>query len=339
MHLNLISNRESVDLARMQSIKNVVQIVTALPPKIPTRPMPTLYFLFGSIVGLALAVTAILVLDHFDDSLRAAGQTEKSLAIPVLGSVFDAQQAEGGLVALSAPFSAAAQAFRALGASIEIVGAEKNIRTLMVVNAGPRDDRTKIAANLAIVNAQQGKQVILIDGDIRNPRLHELFGMENQKGLAELINDRMNIKSACRAVAGVEGMMLITGGVTGADSTEWLDAKKMAQLFLELEKQSDLVILEGPSVEIADAQVFASQVDAVLLAINSGHTPADSALDTLHKFRLIGANVLGAVINRKVQARIDLKNILPLSKFTLHRKGKDIYEENSEAEKTPVTLS
>jgi capsular exopolysaccharide synthesis family protein len=339
MHLNLISNRESVDLARMQSMKNVVQIVAALPSKIPTRPIPLLYCLLGGLVGSSLAVTAILMIDHFDDSLRTAGQTENSLGIPLLGSVLDIQHAEGGLAALNEPYSTGAEAFRALGASVELVGAGKSIGTLMVVNAGPKDGKTTIAANLAMVNAQQGKQVILVDGDIRNPHLHRLFGIENRQGLAELIDGRLNIKSVCQEVTDVEGMMLIPGGLAEKDSTEWLDAKKVAQLFLDLKEQSDLVILDSPPPEIADAQVFASQVDAVLLAIDSGHTCTHSALDTLHKFQLIGANVLGTVLNRKVEARIDIKNILTLAKFTLHRKGKDIYEENSEADKAPVTLS
>ncbi len=339
MHLNLISNQESVHLARMQTSQNVVQIVEALPSKIPARPIPVLYFLLGGLVGLALSVTAILLMDHLDDSLRSAAQTEKLLGIPVLGSVFDMQSPQGGLVALNAPFSPGAEAFRILGASIEIIGAEKNIHTLMVVNAGPREGKTTIAANLAIANAQQGKQVILVDGDVREPHLHALFGVENQNGLAEIINDRLNIKSAVHAVEGVEKLLVIPGGIAEKDSTEWLDAKKLAQLFEDLQKQSDLVILDSPSAEIADAQVFASRVDAVLLGINAGHTHLDSAQDTLRRFQLLGANVLGAVLNRDIQSRIILKDILPWAKMRLQKKRKEPYGENSESDKAPVSLS
>jgi Mrp family chromosome partitioning ATPase len=149
----------------------------------------------------------------------------------------------------------------------------------------------------------------------------------------------VNIKSACHDVTGIKGLMLIPGGAAEKDSTEWFESKKLNQLFLDLKVRSDLVILESPSVEIADALVFASKVDAVLMAIYSGQTPANSAQDTLRKFLLIGANVLGAVLNRKVQPRIIVKNILPLAKIKLQNKGKDIYSDKSKTEKAPVSLS
>lgn len=339
INLNLINNREAVDMVRMQSAKAVVQLVQASPAKEPIRPRPMLYFLLGGLLGFCLAVTYVVLAEHLDESLRSASQTEKSLGIPVLGSVLDSDGVGSDLVAVSAPFSTEASAFRALGANVDLLCVKKKARTLMVVNALPEAAKSSIVANLAIVYAQQGKRVILVDGDIRHPHLHAVFQQENQDGLAEIIYEKLNLKSACLPVKGVEGLKLIPGGIANKDTTEWLDAGKLTALFRELKDECDLVILDGPSPEVADAQVFASTVDALLLAIHSGQVSLDSAQETLRKFQLIHANVMGAVLYRRIQARSLPHHILAWARIGFLRKRKESYEEKSKGDQAPTTAS
>ena len=318
MNLTLINSRENVRLARTQNRQNVMQIVSAIPPKNPVRPMPVLYFLLGGMVGLSITATAILVIDHLDESLKSADQIEKLLDIPLRGLVSNIKHTENGLVTIHDPYSAEAEAFRALGASIEISSAEKGIHTLLVANAGPGEDKTSIAANLAVVNAQQGKKVILVDGDLKHPHLHSLFGMEILKGLADIINGKLDVKSVFHPVENVAEMILIPSGIAENDSTGWLDAEKLTQLLLELQRQADLVVVDSPSSDTADAQVLASKVDAVLLVVKSGQTRVDSTQATLSRFQLIGARVIGAVLNSTPQSRRIHTKIPPLSKIKQH---------------------
>jgi capsular exopolysaccharide synthesis family protein len=338
MNVALINSRENVRLARAQSGQNVMQIVPATPPKNQERPIPTLNFLMGSAAGFILAAIAVLMMDHFDDSLKTAGQIEKLLGLPVLGFVLDSEHTKSGLITLKDPHSAEAGAFRALGARMEILGARKNIRTLMIVNAEPADARTTIAANVAVVNALQGKQIILLDGGLNHPHLHSLFGMENIKGVAELINDEMDINSARHSVKDVEGMTLIPAGLTQKDSTAWLDAKKLEQLLSQLRNQADLVIVDSPPADSADAQILASQVDAVLLVIKSGRTRADATQSTLRRLVALDAEVAGVVFLCNVPSRIMLKNFLPWAK-TKPQERKDSYEEKNETEKVSISLT
>jgi capsular exopolysaccharide synthesis family protein len=320
----LINSRESIRLAHQQSKQNVMQIVPAIPPKDPTLPMPPLYILLGGFVGFVLAAVTILIIDHMDAPLKSAGQIEELLGIPVLGSVFDGKHAKGGLVASRTPFSAEAEAFRVLGASLEIIGKEKNISTLMITNAEPADARTTIAANLAVINAQRGKQVILLDGDLKHPYLHNLFETENQKGFAELINGRLDIKSALHTVKDIKGMTLIPSGVTEKDAKEWLDAEKLAQLMLKLQQQADLVIVDSPPADIADAQILAAKMNAVLLVIQAGHTRLETAQATLRRFRLIDARVVGVVLNQRAQRPNVKKQPLSWIKMKSGKKGKGL---------------
>ena len=306
INISLIESRENVHLAGIQSRQNVMQIVPAIPPKNQIRPIPNLYILLGSVVGLALAATTILMIDHMDVSLRSASQVEELLGLPVLGSVLENKKNKNRLVTMDDPFSAEADAFRTLGASIEIIGARKNIRTLMVLNVEPADPRTTLAANLAVINAQQGKKVVLLDGDIKHPHLHNLFGIENEKGVSELLNNTVYLNSACHIVENVEGITLIPGSHTENAPGGWMNAEKLGRVFSKLQEDADLVVVDGPSTDAADAQVLASIIDAVLLVTREGRTRVDVAQAAIRRFQLIGDRVAGIVLIRpKPHQKID----------------------------------
>jgi capsular exopolysaccharide synthesis family protein len=302
INLSLINNRQNVRLARAQNNQNVIQISAAIPPKNPVRPVPVLYTIMGGLVGLCLAATSIIVIDHMDDSLKTTVQIEKLLGLPVLGFILDNKNNKNRLVTAYDPDSNEAESFRALGANLEITGVGKSIRTLMIVNAEPANDKTTISANLAVIHAQQGKKVILLDGDLRHPYLHRLFDVENQKGFAELLDGRIKTKSAFHSVKDVEGITLIPGGTVEKDVTGWLDTEKLAQLLSTLLEHADLVIVDSPPADVANAQILASKMDAVLLAISAGHTRVNSAQATLRRFKLNGVRVVGAVLNCTLQS-------------------------------------
>ena len=304
--VTLINNLQSIRLVRAQSTQDVTQIVPASLPQIPVHPVPLLYLLLGSGVGLALTATAILLIDQMDDSLKSADQIEELLGLPVLGSILDHKRNKT-LVTAFKPNATEVDAMRMLGANLEIAGTKRSIRTLLVESAEPANDRTGIAANLAIINAQQGKQVILLDADLNRPHLHTLFGLENQKGFAELLNGKVvDLKNACYAVQNVPGLSLIPAGSTEKSETGWLSPEKLTQLLLILKKHADLIIVDCPPAESADAQILASKMDAVLLTIRTGHTRADLAQTILKRLQLTGARLAGAVIYRTIQHRINL---------------------------------
>ena len=335
MYLGLLSNRETVHLARMQSSENVVQIVAAIPPKKAAMPIPILYMLVGVMAGLGIAATVILILDYFDTSLRTPTQAEKELQVPVLGLVSD-----DGLphspVTLSRPFSADADAFRALGASVEIVSLEGHIQALLVLNGGAKDGKTCIAANLAVVNAQQGRRVTLVDGDLRRPRLHDLFGVENQKGLSDVVHGRAELRQVYRMVEGLRDLRLVTGGQPDEDPTRWLDAVKWGQVLDELQAQSDLVIVDSPPAESADAQVLASRLGAILLVVRCGRTRVEAAQATLRRFQLLGAAVVGMVLSQPAQHRNVIRQFLSWKRKTAEKK-ENAYEIRKETDDISVS--
>jgi capsular exopolysaccharide synthesis family protein len=329
----LITSRENVRLARAQSRQIVLQIVPATQPKNQVRPIPNLYFMVGCLVGLLLAVIFILVRDHFDDTLKTAGQIEKMLGLPVLGFVYDLQKR---LVTLDDPFSVEADAFRMLGAEMEIIGAGKTMRTVLVLNAQPSESRNTIAANWALVHARQGRAVILMDGDLKHPHLHGLFGMENNRGLTELLNGQLDADSALHAVKEVDGLSLIPAGVAKEDGRAWMNAEQWKHLLADLRERADLLIVDAPSADVADALILAAEVNAVLLAVNAGGTHVETARTTLRRFQLIGANVVGAVLIQHAQGRTVRRQLLSWIKL-ITKKKENAYEVQSETNEIPVS--
>lgn len=303
----LITSRENVRLASAQSSQIVLQIVPATPPKNQLRPIPNLYLMMGSLVGMLLAVIFILMRDHFDDTLKTAGQIEKMLGLPVLGFVYDLQKR---LATLDDPFSVEADAFRMLGAEMEIIGAGKTMRTMMVLDAQPSESRNTIAANWALVHARQRRKVILIDGDLKHPHLHSLFGVENNQGLAELLNGRIDADSALHPMKDVNGLSLIPAGVAKEDGRAWMNAEQWKRLLADLRERADLLIVDAPPANVADALILAAEVNAVLLAVNVGGTRVETAQTTLRRFQLIGANVVGAVLIQHAQRRTVRRQLL-----------------------------
>jgi capsular exopolysaccharide synthesis family protein len=298
MNYGLVKDRENIRLARAQSKQNVTQIVAAAVPKNSVRPIPILYILLGGFVGFALTVTVVMLLDHLDESLKSVSQVEELLDLPVMGIVDEVVINGHPLMTLHEPTSAEAQGYYTLGADLEINGVGNKIRTLMIMNAEAAAAPTNIAANLAIGYAQQGKTVVLIDGDLRKPVLHKLFGLENRKGFAELIDGHVETINACTRVKEVNGLSFVAGGKLETDNMRWLDPQKLARVLVSLKNYAEIIIVNSPAAGAADAQVLASQMDAVLLAIQAGHTRLDSVSATLRRFQVIDARVTGIIFYR-----------------------------------------
>ncbi len=337
MYLTLVSNRETVRLVRLQSAQNVVQIVAAVQPKKPVRPIPLLYFFVGCLVGLAGATTVVMVLDHFNDSLKTPLQAFDQLNLPVLALVPGEARA-GDLPVVRDPFSAEADAFRSLGAGLELIGRQKNLDALMILNGDPKDAHTSIAASLAVVAAQQGRQVILVDGDLHHPHLHDLFGIPNQRGLGEVFSGRLDLRGASHVLEAVTGLTLIPAGKTREGAPAWLDSDRWVRILSDLKAQADLVIVEGPSADTADAQILAARLDAVLLTVRVGHTRALTVQTTQKRLEMIGAKVAGVILNQGLQRRSIDRHIFSWLKARFQRK-ESAYEIHSETKDLPVSSS
>jgi capsular exopolysaccharide synthesis family protein len=170
----------------------------------------------------------------------------------------------------------------------------------LITSANVGEGKTTTAANLAVTMAQQGLRVLLVDCDLRRPRLHALFGMSNDVGLADLLNRRAAMDDVIRET-GVERLSLLTSGSAKSGSvgpSELLGGSEMGSFLDSVADDYEIVLLDTPPVLSApDAAALAARVGATVLVVRAGTTGRALARDAVQQLGAVGANVIGAVLN------------------------------------------
>jgi capsular exopolysaccharide synthesis family protein len=202
------------------------------------------------------------------------------------------------LVALTHPRSPAAEAYRALRANLAMSSLDHPLRVLVVTSAAPGEDPSTTLANLAIVMAQSGQRVILVDADLRHPSLNELFGVPNERGLTTLLDEQDALSAPpLTAIADVDGLQLLASGPSPLDPAAQLGSKRMEEVIAALLKRADVVLLDAPPVLAAtDAVALGMKTDGVLLIVQAGHTSREHLQQAKEKLEKSRVRIVGAAL-------------------------------------------
>ncbi|HSB65497.1 MAG TPA: P-loop NTPase, partial [Anaerolineales bacterium] len=269
LYLSLVNSRETINLDRMQNTPNVAQIDPATAPKKPVRPLPLLYVLLGAAVGLSLSTTAVLIIDHFDDTLRSSQKVQEVLGVPIIGQISEAQRTNQKSSIAERDNSVLLNAFGSLRINVNRLMLRQSLKVLLVTSPGRGDGKTTVAENLAAAFVRAGRKVTLLDADLYHPQLHVRLGLDNQRGLTSILADDLN----WREVAQNSGRMtVISGGPRVSSSAILLESDIMTKLLEDLQENSDVVIIDGPPLFMMDAQVLASRVGGIVLVVRQGGT-------------------------------------------------------------------
>ncbi len=204
------------------------------------------------------------------------------------------------IITLTEPTSPAAEAYRALRVNLSYATLDKPIKTLVVAAPATEDNLpvpAEVSVNLAVVAAQGGQRVILVDADLRNPHLHDIFGVPNAGGLTQAILALEKKGELPLLPTEVPGLRLLSTGKVPPNPADILSSNKMAELLAQLASNADLIILQAPPILAAvDAAALAAKTDGLLLTVRSGKTRRDriqSAKEILERYQV---RLLGAVL-------------------------------------------
>ncbi|WP_106406383.1 CpsD/CapB family tyrosine-protein kinase [Bacillus marinisedimentorum] len=191
--------------------------------------------------------------------------------------------------------------YRTIRTNIEFASIDEDLRTIMVTSSGPGEGKSTTAANVATVFAQQGKKVLLIDGDMRKPTVHYTFQLQNMYGLSNVLTGQKEITEAVN-FSEVTDLFILTCGPIPPNPAELMGSRNMQRFLEEAKGIYDLIIFDTPPVlAVTDAQILANQCDGTILVTSSGKTEIEAAQKAKDLLEHAKGKLLGVVLNNKPQ--------------------------------------
>ena len=296
---------QNVLLSKLDSVDLISIVEDARYPERPVRPRISLNALIGGVLGGMVAVGGVVLVDVLDTSVKTPEEAETLAGSPVLSNIWYesdivSSNGTGAKVVLEKPLSLTSEAFRLLRANLQFASVDTPLRTLLITSPGPTEGKSTIALNLALALAASGKQVILIDADMRRPMLHQYTQTEREPGLSNaLVNADRDLKEYLVPIEGTDAVTVLPAGKVPPNPAELLGSQRLQELLAYCQSLVDIVIIDSPPVlAAADAAVLASQTNGALLVIEPGQSDRKAMAQSVEQLRRSGAKLLGVVLNK-----------------------------------------
>lgn len=271
----------------------------ALEPPSPISPNPSKDGMVGLVAGLLVGIAAAFVLELMDTTIDASDDVEAVLGATLLARIPSVENANGQsrLFVRKDPHAPVAEAFRILRTNLQFLGVESAIRTILVTSPYSGDGKSTVAANLGASLAAAGYRTIIMETDLRHPKIHDILGVRQSPGLTDVIVGRAGLASTLRPT-GLRHLYALAAGPLPPNPSEVLGSEAALRILRELREAADYVILDSPpALPVADALALAPHVDGVILVARSGRTPRERARESAESVRRVGARLLGVVLN------------------------------------------
>jgi capsular exopolysaccharide synthesis family protein len=328
LYASMLQHVKEAAIASTLHASNVRIIDTATPPRKPYKPSLPLNTAVGLLAGCLLGVGFVLVRERTDRSIQAPGEVSLHLDLPELGVIpsvnaerhrafayhagtrMIAESWRGSDTPQKTPVelitwhkrpSVIAEAFHSTVTSILYAGEKSNRpRVIAVTSANPQEGKTTVASNLALAFAEIGRRVLLIDGDLHRPRLHEVFGVPNGLGLTDVLEKRETHERCDTAVVatGYPNLFLLTAGSVPSSVSSLLHSPQTTDFLKLVRQEFDMVLIDTPPMlQIPDARVLGQLADGAILVVRSARTTKEDATSAGQRLAADGTRVLGTILN------------------------------------------
>ena len=271
-------------------------------PAKPFRPNWLLLLLLGPVGGLALGIGLVLLLAQFDNTVKSLEDAEQRLGVPVLGVLPFSQEAESNfrkIIMTDFPDSMLAEGIRLLRATFKVSAQLSNRPVVLFTSAVPEEGKTMAVCNFAMSLAQQGLKTVIVDLDLRRPRIAKIFNLAPElPGVAEFLLGQTKLEDLKHSVV-LEKLTVIPAGITLPHPSEQLASARLRELLEELRQQYDVVVLDSaPLIPVSDTLGFAAIVDVVLLVVCKRHTAVKVVRRAVNLLQKSGTRPTGLILNR-----------------------------------------
>lgn len=316
LYKDLLQRVKQASVTLSMTASNIKIVDRAEVPLRPYKPKKTLNLLLATIVGLLLGVGVAFFFEYLDNTIKGPEDVEEVLRLPSFGVVPEISSDRKRrtetipsypveLITHVHPKSILSEAYRGIRTSVLLSVSERPPKTLLFTSANPAEGKTTTLLNTAIALAQTGARVLIIDADLRKPKIHTVLGEEDGAGLSSYLSGNANFESVVRS-SEIPNLFFVPAGPIPPNPSELLGSNLFKTMLESLRNQFEHILLDSPPVlGFADAVVVSTQVEGVVLVAQGGKTPRETLLRARDLLWQVNAKVLGVVINRMELERSD----------------------------------
>ncbi len=297
----VLKRLKDTGVSGMLQVSNVRILDRARPASRPIRPDLVRSLALAALLGLLGGVGLAFGAESLDRTITTQAQVEERLGLTFLGIIPTVERNKDGtqhdLVVHDLPKAAVAECLRAIRTNLLFMSPEKPLKSIMITSSGPQEGKSTTATSLAITMANSGGRVLLVDADMRRPRLHRVFGLANKAGLSSLILGEGSLSEVIQPTR-VPGLSVLPCGPVPPNPAELLHTQAFQRLLAEMSGAYDRVIIDSPPVGVvADAVVMGTQVYGTVVVLKAGQTNREAARQAVRQLRDVNANVVGGLLN------------------------------------------
>ncbi len=295
-----INNLNALLVEQARQSSNVVPLGAARPNPTPVRPRVLRNAALATLAGAMVGIGIVFLLDYLDDTIKDADQIQEDTGLTTLGTVAEVKDldAPSSLVTHDRPRDPVSEAYRTLRTNLSYAAVISGQRTVLVTSPMAEDGKSTLIANLALVFAQTGIKVVVVDADLRRADQHEFFSLPNSTGLTSAILNQGASAQSYLQETGIAGLSVLTSGPVPPNPAELLGSPRMTKILEALSEAFDLVLIDSPpALGVTDAAVLAPLVSGCLLVVRIGHTKRAALVQVVNMLEASGAHVYGAVMN------------------------------------------
>lgn len=308
----LNDNLQDLRVESLKSTNSVTPVNQARVPTSPVSPRTLFNTVLGALVGLVVAAGFVAVFEYLDDTIKSAADVSRITGFVTLGTIErfrqsgrrrntapDASAPSSQIVTGSEGYSPTGEAYRMVRTNLEFARSGRPNRTMLITSALPGEGKSTTSANLAMALAQTGRNVVLVDADLRRPSLHRVFDVPNATGLSTLfVMDRPSLTGMLRPTP-IETLMLLPSGPLPPNPAELMASERMEEIITLLTAEADIVIFDSPPLlSVADSVTLAARLDGVVLVVDAGRTRSGLLARAADLLNQAHARVWGVVLNR-----------------------------------------
>jgi capsular exopolysaccharide synthesis family protein len=304
LHNNLLQKLNEVGVAAMSTATSIQIVDRALLPRGPYKPNKSRNFLLSLFFGLMGGIGLAFFVDYFDNTVKDTKEIEKNLHLPALGMI-PLQKKNNGKMhpqLLSSDVSnPVSEAFRSIGMFLLFSFPKNSPKTILITSPGEKEGKTTVSINVASVLAESLGKGVLIDADLRHPKLHHHFEIPNNSGLSHYLSGKREFELSDNGLVkptNIRNLSIITDGQIPPNPSSLLNSSKMRDLLDSLCSSYNFIIIDAPPLFGMSESLFLSNiVDGTILVVKAGETPKNALADAKKLFNNVNATLLGVVLN------------------------------------------